>query len=51
MLFELQVGVHPDSQPLCRLFVELEEAVSYLGFSCKSRPEVQPIGGMISLDS
>jgi len=32
MLFEHQVGVHPDCQQLCRLFVKSDEAVSYLDF-------------------
>jgi hypothetical protein len=32
MLFECQVGTHPDSQPSCRLFVESDETVSYLDF-------------------
>jgi len=37
---EHQVGVHPESQLSCRLFVESYKAVSYLDFGCEVWPEV-----------
>jgi len=40
VLFEGQVGVPPDSQPWGRLFLELDEAVSYLYIGCEFGPQV-----------
>ena len=40
MLFERQVGVHPDSKLSRCLFSELDNTVSYLYFCCEFRPEV-----------
>jgi len=40
MLFERQVGIHPDSQPSCRLFIESDETISYLDLGCEFSLEV-----------
>jgi len=40
VLFEPQVGVHPDSWSLRRPFIESDETVSYLDFGSEFRPEM-----------
>jgi len=40
MLVEHQVGVQPDFHPSSHLYVESDEAVSYLDFGCEFPPEV-----------
>jgi hypothetical protein len=34
------VGVHPDSQPTCHFFDELDDVVSNFDFGCEFWPEV-----------
>jgi hypothetical protein len=39
-LFECSMDVHPDTQPPCCFFVELDKTVSHFDFGCEFRPGV-----------
>lgn len=51
MLFEYQVGVHPDYQPPCRFFVESNDNVSHFNCGIEFFPELHLVESCVCEES